>query len=119
MKESPTQRTLKFLRAAGNTCAITERWNPHSKTRQDLFGFIDVVAMHPQEKGILGVQTTSGSNHAARRSKILDLPAARLWLETGNRLWVISWEKKGKAGKRKLWEPRIQAVTLADFAEAA
>lgn len=112
-KTSPTSRTLAFLRAAGYTCAITEKWNSHAKLRQDLFGFIDVVGMHPDSQGLLGVQATSGSNHSARRKKILDLPVAKLWLETGNRIWVLSWSRVG--GK---WTPRIENLCLGDFAES-
>ena len=122
---SPTQRTLKFLRAAGMICAVTEHWNPHAKIRQDLFGFIDVLAMSvnlgPLDSvtGLLAVQTTSGTNHAARRTKIFSLPAAKQWLLLGNRIWVVSWSKRGERGKRKLWEPRIESVNIRDFEEAA
>ena len=117
MKTSPTQRTLAFLRAAGHTVAITEKWNQFSKTRQDLFGFLDLVALHPGDKGVLGVQTTSGTNHAARLTKLLAIPAAKLWVETGNRLWVMSWSKCGARGKRKLWTPRIEKVEIGQFSE--
>ena len=116
---SPTQRTLKFLRAAGSLCAITEHWNQYAKVRVDLFGFIDVLAMTSDGNGLLGVQTTSGTNHAARRTKIFSLPAAKQWLLLGNRIWVVSWSKRGERGKRKLWEPRIESVNIGDFEEAA
>lgn len=119
MANSPTTRTLAFLRAAGHTCAVTEHWNAFIKRRQDLFNFIDVVALHSGESGVLAVQATSGSNHSARLNKILEIHAARLWLEAGNRIWIVSWQKRGERGKVKKWEPRIQAVTLADFADVA
>ncbi len=119
MKTSPTQRTCAFLRAAGHTVGITEKWNSFVKRRQDLFNFIDLVAMHPDNNGILAIQTTTGAHHGERRAKILELAAARLWLQTGNRIWVLSWTVKGAKGKRKLWSPRIDPITLADFAEAA
>ncbi len=115
MKDSPTQRTLKFLRATGCTVAVTEKWNPHAKLRQDLFGFIDVLSMDPRRQGLLAVQATSGPNHAARLTKLLQLPAAKLWIETGNRIWVVSWRKAGEKGKRKLWTPRIEEVTIGMF----
>ena len=117
MKNSPTQRATKFLRAANYTCAVTEHWNSFCHQRQDLFNFIDLLAMKSGTIGLLAVQTTTGSNHAARREKILSLPAARLWVETGNRIWVLSWSKKGGRGKVKKWEPRIEEIALSDFLE--
>lgn len=116
-KTSPTQRSLKFLRAAGHTVAITEHWNHFTRRRHDLLGFIDLVALHPGQPGILGVQTTSGTCHSARREKVLGLPSAKLWLETGNRIWILSWSKRGARGKVKKWEPRIEELTLAHFPE--
>lgn len=117
-KTSPTQRTLAFLRAAGYQCAITEHWNPFAKIRQDLFGFIDVLGMHPRQQGLLGVQATTGAHHAERKAKILALPSARLWVETGNRIWVLTWTCKGARGKVKKWEPRIEEIALSEFLEA-
>ena len=103
---SPTQRSLKKLRDEGYTCAITERWNAHAKIRQDLFGFIDVLAFN--DLITLAVQTTSGDNVSARIQKIMALPAARAWA-TGNifrSIVVHGWRKVGPRGKRKVWECR-------------
>lgn len=109
---TPTQRTLKYYRDAGFTCAVTEKWNPYAKIRQDLFGFIDLVALIPGR--IVGIQTTSGSNHAARREKIRGLPEARKWLETGAEIHIASWAKKKPRGqKRALWALRIEEITLS------
>ena len=33
----------------------------------------------------------------------------------GNRIVLVSWSKRGAAGKRKLWTPRIEEVTLGMF----
>lgn len=112
---SPTARTLKFLRSAGHIAAVVEKWIPQTKQRLDLYGFIDVVAMHPDSQGLLGVQATSGAHHSERCNKILGIPAAVLWLRTGNRIWVVSWTKKGVKGKRKLWQPRIEPIDLSVF----
>ncbi len=113
MKTSPTQRTLAFLRKTGHVCAITEHWNSFVKRRFDLFGFIDIVALHPDYDGLIAVQTTSGDNHAARRTKILSLPAARMWLERGaGMIYVISWRKSAD-GK---WTHRTERIQLEDFA---
>ena len=64
---TPTQRTLAYLREQGYLCAIVEKWNPHVKIRQDLFGFIDILAIKKDET--LAVQCTS-TGVAARVKKI-------------------------------------------------
>lgn len=42
---SPTQRTLAALRKLGYLAAVVEKWNHGAHIRQDLFGFIDVLAI--------------------------------------------------------------------------
>ncbi len=113
MAESPTSRTLALLRSAGLTAAVVEKWIPQTKRRKDLFDVIDVIALDPRQYGCLGVQATSGPNHAARVRKLLSSAAAELWVRCGNRLQVISWAKQGKG--RKLWLPKITDVTLGLF----
>jgi hypothetical protein len=87
-KISPTQQALKHYRALGYTLAITERWNPFAKVRQDLFGFIDLVAMKAGEP-IIAIQATSSSNVSARLKKIRGLPTHLIWLKTGARIVVF------------------------------
>jgi len=114
MKTSPTQRSLKLLRDRGLTAGVTEKWNSHARLRQDLFGFIDIVAID-HKVGILAVQTTSGPNVAARIQKIKELPAAREWLLCYGLIVVHGWRKVGARGKRKLWECReVQLVLNGD-----
>ena len=115
MKTSPTQRSLKLLRAAGNLVAITEHWNQFAHLRQDLFGFGDLIWCNPKTHSIGLVQTTSGSNQAARLTKIIGIPAARTWLESGGRIEVHGWRKAGARGERKLWCCNVREVTLADL----
>ena len=112
MTTSPTQRSLKLLRERGYVAAVTERWNPHARLRQDLFGFIDIVAL--SAIGIIAVQTTSGANMAARIAKIQALPAAKTWLDSGGLIIVHGWRKVGARGARKLWECRHSWLTLVD-----
>ena len=90
---SPTQRTLDHLRAAGYPLVqVVERWNPHAKVRQDLFGIVDVLAVN--EAGIVAVQTTSASNVAARITKITDSPALPILRKAGIRVLVHGWTKR-------------------------
>ena len=110
---SPTSRTLEALRLWGATAQVVERWNPHSKTRLDLFGFADVLAMLGDN--LIAVQATSGPHHANRKEKILAEPRAARWLRCGNLIELWSWSKQGARGKRKLWTARKEEITLADF----
>ena len=89
---SPTQRSKALLEKEGYKVAIVERWNPHAKKRQDLFGFIDLLAIRPDET--LAVQTTSYSHVSERLHKIAEhdnLPAVR---EAGWKIEVHGWHKK-------------------------
>lgn len=110
---TPTQRTLALLRQEGWICQVVEKWNAHARKRVDLFGIIDIVALKPGI--ILGVQTTSGAGHSARIAKARAEPRLRDWLCAGGRFEVISWAKRGKRGKRKLYQVRKQRLTLRDL----
>lgn len=109
---SPTERTKAKLKSEGwPLIAVVEHWNPFAHIRQDLFGFIDVLAVRDNE--ILAIQCTSGSNVSARLTKIRDNPAHRIWLASpSRRLEVWGWRKVGPRGKRKLWEVRIEPLTV-------
>jgi hypothetical protein len=87
---SPTQRSLKELRARGYRVAITERWNPFAKIRQDLFGVVDLLAIREGET--LAVQVTSTSV-AARVRKIADAEATPDMRRAGWRIVVHGWRK--------------------------
>lgn len=107
-KPSPTSRSLAECRRRGWIAQVVEKWNPHARVRQDLFGCIDIVAV--QEGQILGIQACAGSSHAARRDKALAEPRLRAWLDAGARFEVWSWAKQGPRGKRKTWTLRREEV---------
>jgi hypothetical protein len=46
---SPTQRSLRHMRDLGYLVAVVEHWNPHARIRQDLFGWIDLLAIRDGE----------------------------------------------------------------------
>lgn len=107
---SPTQRSLKKLRSEGWHVAVVERWNQWAKCRQDLFGFIDLLAL--KDDLTLAVQTTSGAHVAARLEKMKGIPTVALWLKSPTRLLVIhGWRKVGPRGTRKMWECRQVVVS--------
>ena len=124
---TPTARTLAECKRRGWTAQVVEKWNPHARVRQDLFGCIDIVAIAPPDDEILGspriigIQATSnnGGNHAAHRAKILAEPRIKAWLEAGAALELWSWAKQGPRGKRKVWTLRVEAFAARDYAQEA
>lgn len=112
MSASPTSRTLAELRRAGSIAGVVERWNAHQRIRQDLFGFLDLVAIRPDVVGVLGIQATSGSNGAGRVAKILAEPRALVWVRAGNGLQVWSW-RQVQIGRRRRWSARIVPLELS------
>lgn len=91
MAGSPTTRSLAKLREEGYTAGIVEKWNPHARIRQDLFGFIDVLAIKPNET--LAVQTTSYSGVSARVKKIQESDHVAAVRDAGWRIEVHGWRK--------------------------
>ncbi len=93
---TPTQRSLKALRAEGWLCDVVERWVPGANIRRDLFNMADLLAVKPGEKPLL-VQVTS-SNVAARVAKI----HANQHLDTVRDSFAIEvhgWRKSAKNGR--------------------
>jgi hypothetical protein len=97
---TPTQRSLKLLREQGYTVAIVEKWNPHARIRQDLFGFIDLLAIRDGET--LGIQACAGSSLSARVKKITEHENLGPVRKAGWRIEVWAWRKL-KAG----WLPNV------------
>ena len=92
---SPTQRSLALLRGRGYTVAVTEHWNAFARVRQDLYGFVDVLAVGHGHT--VAVQTTSYSNVAARVAKIRNSAVAPTLRAAGWRVSVHGWRKvKGR-----------------------
>jgi len=93
-------------------CEITEHWNKWSKTRHDLFGFIDILAV--REDVIIGVQTTTADHVSHRINKIVNERAGELERLRGHFvLQVHGWRKKGNR-----WQPRIIILnTSVDMGE--
>ena len=100
-KSSPTQRSLALLRDRGYLAEVTERWNSWARCRQDLFGWVDILALG--EGQTLAVQTTSRANIAARAKKIAESPALPEAIRANWRIEVHGWDKD-KQGK---WRVKI------------
>jgi hypothetical protein len=92
MPSSPTARTLERLRRDGYLSQVVERWNPHARIRQDLFGVIDVLAIN--DEVTIGVQATTMSGRSSHVKKIMESTAAVTWTSAPQReleLWC--WRK--------------------------
>lgn len=98
---SPTQRSKAHLEALGYQVAITEHWNPWARRRVDLWGFVDLLAIKPNET--LAVQTTSATNVSARVKKIAEHENVGFVRDAGWRILVHGWGKNSK-GKVTLRE---------------
>ena len=107
---SPTQRTLKYLRDEGWTCQVVEKFNHYSRTRQDLFGCIDILAIRDYT---LGVQACITGDMRKREAKAMELPGLRAWLNAGNSFAVIGWAKyKPRGIKIVRWRCTIREIVL-------
>ncbi|MDR4467084.1 MAG: hypothetical protein MRJ68_02150 [Nitrospira sp.] len=106
---SPTRRSLAHLNELGYQARVVEQWNPFAQVRQDLFGG-DLLALKPGEP-VLVIQTTSRSNHAARRKKLAASGFARLWHQAGAVMELWSWAKQGPRGQRKTWQLKREGLS--------
>lgn len=96
---------------------MVERFNPYVGKfgiRQDLFGFIDIIAIKPI--GICGIQSC-GQAFKAHDDKIRKAEEALEWLKAGGSIELYGWRKvkKTRGGKLMIWQPRIKVYTVEDF----
>ena len=102
---SPTQLSLKLLRDQGYTVAIVEHWNAFARIRQDLFGFIDILAL--KDKEVLAIQTTTATNMSARVTKIGNSEYVGAVREAGWTIHVHGWHQDDK----KKWHCKVKDVS--------
>ena len=105
-KISYTQLTLKRLRKNGIKAAVIEKWNQNVRRgdggfgiRQDLFGWIDIIALDPT-RGIIGIQSTSAGALSAHLSKMLNTKSEEivLWSRCRGITEIWAWRKE-----KNLW----------------
>jgi hypothetical protein len=101
---SPTQRSLALLRDAGMLAAVVERWNPHARIRQDLFGCIDIIALDTNRT--VAVQTTTRSNMNSRITKIVECEAYPFMIRAGWNIEVHGWFRDSA----KRWQVKVLAL---------
>lgn len=133
----PAERTMELLRNQGYLVGKTEFFNTFTRTRVDLFGFIDLIAIRGDERGAIAIQACQAydiNKHIEKlRGKIekeSKIPpekierarlaaqkrtlAVRTWLAAGNQIWMVGWRKLEST---KRWEPIIRTVSLEDLKE--
>lgn len=103
---SPAARSLAALRADGWTVAVVEKWNPHARVRQDLYGIGDLLAIRPDET--LLVQVTTADHVSHRVAKIADAEHVAAVREAGWRIEVHGWRYDRKTRR---WVCRIVDVS--------
>lgn len=115
---SATKMSLDLLRGRGCAVGIVEKWNPHVGIRQDLFGFVDLVAVLPTGEPFF-VQTTTGvgvADHIAKILRIVAEPGKEplAALVRSGRVVVHGWRKTNdrERGARKTWDCREVVVTI-------
>ena len=88
---SPDTLTERWLRELGWTVDQCQR--QMGSIKRDLHGFADQHAF--AGSAVLLVQTTTVSNLASRRSKVLDNDNALKWKKAraGNLIWLVGWKK--------------------------
>ena len=84
-------KSMAVLREQGYFVEKTEHWNAFSRTKSDLFGFVDCIALRRDE--VLAVQVTSAANRAARRNKIGSHDNVGRVREAGIAIHLHSWRK--------------------------
>ena len=124
MKPTPTARELEWWRKHHPTydVAVVERWNHWAGIRQDLYGWMDIQVVAPLET--IGIQVTSGSNHAARVAKVKRSAEAMRWsVAPGRRVLVVSWARRmvpcKNGAKVPRWYRRVEEITEFNAVEAA
>lgn len=90
---SPTQRSLAYLREQGYLVAIVERWNPHARIRQDLWGWCDLLAIRKGE--VLAVQVTA-AGVSSRIKKIQESDTIGPVRDAGIRVEIHGWRKNSQ-----------------------
>lgn len=90
---SPTQLTIRSLKQDGWLVEVVEKYNFFAKVRNDLFGFIDILAI--KDGSVLAVQATSKANISSRVNKIAEHENIAEVRKLGWQIEVWGWAKVG------------------------
>ena len=106
-------RTVKLYEKQGWLIGNVEC--KQGKFSRDLFGFADLIGFRASRvvlrPRVVLIQVTSGSNHAARRRKILSMQIAHVLVLLGLEVHLVSWIMP--AGSR-VYLPRVEIIYKED-----
>jgi hypothetical protein len=111
---APTIKTLELLTQEGWYRQGVQYWNPFAHIFQDLFGCIDIIAVHPEVEGVLGIQVTTAVNKNSRLRKAIQQKELYAWLRSGNYFVVAGWEMI-PWGKTHKWICQWWEIKLDDY----
>lgn len=86
---------------------ITERFIPKIKIRKDYLGIADIIALGDKTTILVQCTTDTGGQYSKHLNKINKSKYLKQVKDRGHRVQLWAWALKGKAGKRKVWTPRI------------
>lgn len=105
-------KVIKIFQNANYKIGRTEYWSGFGNARIDLFGFADFVAIRSDIPGVTAIQVTSADNISHHINKYLKNEFVRVWLQAGNRFWIIGWYYV--PGGRTRWFYEVCTVKLLD-----
>lgn len=106
------------MREQGRLCGIVEKFQQYGGkfgVRQDLFGFIDIIAIDPTQ-GIVAIQSC-GQDYSGHVKKLTEErnEAVFEWLKHAPcELWAWRKVKLKRGGKAMRWMPRIADVIISN-----
>ncbi len=115
---SPLVRTVKYFKNHGYRCEIVERFIPTGGHgfRKDFLSCIDLMAMKPNKKKIIGVQCFSTAWTEHEKKICVEFPElTKYWLSLKyTKLYFIGWRrlKVKRGGVAVRWTPRLGIVRL-------
>jgi hypothetical protein len=92
---TPTARSLALLRHSGYLAAVVECWIPHANRRRDLWGFADVLAVHPVRREVVLVQVTTADHLAHRLAKVRAARELPGLMAAGCKVHLHGWKRQG------------------------
>lgn len=100
-KQTPLTWSMELMRQEGFRIGKTEHFNKFVGFRQDLFGFIDALAM--DERETVAIQScVIGGDIQKHLIKMAGIPEAFIWLSLpGRRLELHAWGLQGPRGEQK------------------
>ena len=92
-KITPRAWSMAQMRQEGYRTGSTEMFEPHSRKRQDLFGFIDFIAIGHYQ--IIGVQCCVRGDVAPHRTKMVIDCFSQVcdWLDCGGLVQLHAWDR--------------------------